>query len=30
MNGKECDLWFINENQEVMDVDLRALGNKTI
>lgn len=30
MNGKECDLWFIDENQEVMDVDLRALGNKTI
>lgn len=28
MNGKECDLWFIDEQKEIMDLDLRELGNK--
>ena len=28
MNGKECDLWFINEDKEIQDLDLRELGLK--
>ena len=28
MNGKECDLWFINDNNEIEDLDLRELGTK--
>ncbi len=28
MNGKECDLWFINEEKEIQDLDLRDLGLK--
>lgn len=28
MNGKECDLWFVNEQKEIIDLDLRNLGLK--
>ncbi len=28
MNGKECDLWFINDTNEIEDLDLRDLGSK--
>ncbi|MGL4948672.1 MAG: tRNA 2-thiocytidine biosynthesis TtcA family protein [Mycoplasma sp.] len=30
MNGKQCDLWFIDEQKEIMDVDLRELGSKKL
>lgn len=26
MNGKECDLWFIDEDRQIEDIDLRTLG----
>ncbi|MGL4950471.1 MAG: tRNA 2-thiocytidine biosynthesis TtcA family protein [Mycoplasma sp.] len=26
MNGKQADLWFIDEQKEVIDIDLRSLG----
>ena len=28
MNGKECDLWFINDTNKIEDLDLRDLGSK--
>lgn len=27
-NGKQCDLWFINEEKEIENIDLRELGYK--
>ncbi|MGL4951491.1 MAG: tRNA 2-thiocytidine biosynthesis TtcA family protein [Mycoplasma sp.] len=30
MNGKQCDLWFIDDQKEINDCDLRTLGFKRI